>query len=162
MQDRGRGIMDLAREVLMSDMNVDWGALLKLVMVVAVVALILAGVVLALAFRTLRRVRLRVPPHADFFTTVRAVPLSLVVGLDLLDLALDIFSAPISWMILSRFGLQALRNVATVEALIPISAPIPTLTLAWLAARIFNLGEPHDPDLIETRQIGPDSYVPRG
>lgn len=145
----------------MSNLNVDWGALLKLLTVVAVVALILAGLVLALAFRTLRRVRLRVPPHADFFTTVRAVPLSLVVGLDLLDLALDVFSAPIIWMILSRFGLQALRNVATVEALIPISAPIPTLTLAWLAARLFNLGEPHDPDLIETRQIGPDSYVPR-
>ncbi len=145
----------------MSDMNVDWGSLLKLLATVAVVALILAGLVLAWAFRTLRRVRLRVPPKADFFTTVRAVPLSLVVGLDLLDLALDVLSAPIIWMILSRFGLQALRNVATVEALIPISGPVPTLTLAWLAARIFNLGEPHDPDLIETRQIGPDSYVPR-
>lgn len=145
----------------MSDLNVDWGALLKLLMTVAVIALILAGLVLALAFRTLRRVRHRVPPHADFFTTVRAVPLSLVVGLDLLDLALDVLSAPIIWMILSRYNLQALRNVATIEALIPISAPVPTLTLAWLAARIFKLGEPHDPDLIETRQIGPDTYVPR-
>ncbi|HEY2291990.1 MAG TPA: hypothetical protein VGM86_14920 [Thermoanaerobaculia bacterium] len=145
----------------MSDLNVDWGALLKLLAAVAVVALILAGLVLALAFRTLRRVRHRVPPHSDFFTTVRAVPLSLVVGLDLLDLALDVLSAPIIWMILSRYNLQALRNVATIEALIPISGPIPTLTLAWLAARIFNLGEPHDPDLIETRRIGPDSYAPR-
>jgi hypothetical protein len=145
----------------MSDPNLDWGSLLKLLAVVAVVALILAGLVLALAFRTLRRVRLRVPPNADFFTTVRAVPLSLVVGLDLLDLALDVLSAPIIWIILSRFGLQALRNVATVEALIPISGPVPTLTLAWLAARIFNLGQPHDPDLIETKRIGPDSYAPR-
>jgi len=145
----------------MSDLNLDWGALLKLLAAVAIVALILAGLVLALAFRTLRRVRHRVPPHSDFFTTVRAVPLSLVVGLDLLDLALDVLSAPIIWMILSRYNLQALRNVATVEALIPISAPIPTLTLAWLAARIFKLGTPHDPDLIETRRIGPDSYVPR-
>ena len=143
------------------DMHVDWGALLKLVAVVAVIALILAALVLALAFRTLRRVRLRVPPNADFFTTVRAVPLSLVVGLDLLDLGLDVFSAPIIWFILNRFGLQALRNVATVEALIPITGPIPTMTLGWLAARIFKLGEPHDPDLIETRRIGPDSYVPR-
>jgi hypothetical protein len=145
----------------MSDLNVDWGALLKLLTVVAVVALILAGLALALAFRVLRRVRLRVPPNSDFFTTVRAVPLSLVVGLDLLDLALDVFSAPIIWMILNRFGLQALRNVATIEALIPISGPVPTLTLAWLAARIFKLGEPYDPDLIETRQVGPDSYAPR-
>ncbi len=145
----------------MSNLNVDWGAVLKLLATVAAIALILAGIALAWAFRTLRRIRLRVPLHADFFTTVRAVPLSLVVGLDLLDLALDVFSAPIIWVILSRFGLQALRNVATIEALIPISAPIPTLTIAWLAARIFHLGEPHDPDLIETRQIGPDTYVPR-
>ncbi len=143
------------------DMHVDWGALFKLVAVVAVIALVLAAIVLALAFRTLRRVRLRVPPNADFFTTIRAVPFSLVVGLDLLDLGLDVFSAPIIWFILNRFGLQALRNVATVEALIPITGPIPTMTLGWLAARIFNLGEPHDPDIIETRQIGPDRYVPR-
>ena len=145
----------------MNDPHVDWGALLKLLAAVAVVALILAGLVLALAFRTLRRVRNRVPANADFFTTVRAVPLSLVIGLDLLDLALDMLSAPIIWMILSRYNLQALRNVATVEALIPISGPIPTLTLAWLAARIFKLGAPHDQDLIETRRIGPDTYVPR-
>jgi len=143
------------------DTNVDWGSLGKLAAGVAAVALILAAIVLAVAFRALRKVRVRVPANADFFTTVRAVPLSLVVGLDLLDLGLDVFSAPIIWVILNRFGLQALRNVATVEALIPISAPIPTLTIAWLAARVLNLGQRHDPDLIETRQIGPDQYVPR-
>jgi hypothetical protein len=142
-------------------LNVDWSALLKVLSVVAVVALILATFVLAWAFRVLSRIRLRVPQNADFFTTVRAVPLSLVVGLDLLDLALDVFSAPIIWYILNRFGLQALRNVATIEALIPISGPIPTLTIAWFAARIFQLGTPHDPDVIETRQVGPGSYAPR-
>jgi hypothetical protein len=138
---------------------VDWGALLKLLLVVAVVALVLAAFVLAWAFRALRRIRL--PANADFFSTVRAVPLSLVVGLDLLDLALDSFSAPIIWFILNRYGLQSLRNVATFEALIPITGPIPTLTLAWIGARLFNLGQPYDPDLIETRQIGPDRYAPR-
>ena len=137
----------------------DWGALLKLLLAIAVVALILAGIVLAWAFRALRKVR--VPANADFFSTVRAVPLSLVVGLDLLDLALDSFSAPIIWFILNRYGLQALRNVATVEALIPITGPIPTLTIAWGAARLFNLGQPYDPNLIETRQVGPDRYAPR-
>jgi hypothetical protein len=35
------------------------------------------------------------------------------------------------------------------------------MTLGWLAARILNLGEPYDPDLIETRRIGPDRYAPR-
>ena len=137
----------------------DWDNLLKVLIAIAVVALVLSALVLAWAVRALRRVR--VPPNADFFTTVRAVPLSLVVGLDLLDLALDSFSAPIIWLILNRYGLKALRNVGTIEALIPISGPIPTLTIAWFAARIFHLGEPYDPDVIETRQIGPDRYVPR-
>jgi hypothetical protein len=137
----------------------DWGDLLKFLAVVAVAALILAALVLAWAWRTLRRVR--VPANADFFTTLRAVPLSLVVGLDLLDLALDVLSAPLIWIILNRFGLQALRNVATAEALIPITQPIPTLTLAWLAARALNLGQPYDPSVIETRKVGPDRYAPR-
>jgi hypothetical protein len=123
------------------------------------VALVAGTLVLVWAFRSLRRVR--VPPNADFFTTVRAVPLSLVVGLDLLDLALDSFSAPIIWFILNRYDLKALRNVGAIEALIPITGPIPTLTLAWLAARIFKLGQPYDPNVIETRQIGPDRYAPR-
>ncbi len=137
----------------------DWDNLLKMLLVIAVVALVLAGLVLALAFRALRRIR--VPPNADFFTTVRAVPLSLMVGLDLLDLALDTFSAPIIWFILNRYDLKALRNVGAVEALIPITGPIPTLTLAWFAARIFKLGQPYDPNVIETRRVEPDRYVPR-
>jgi hypothetical protein len=137
----------------------DWQNLLKVLITIAAVALVLAALVLWWAIRALRRVR--VPENADFFTTVRAVPLSLVVGLDLLDLALDSFSAPIIWLILNRYGLKALRNVGTIEALIPISGPIPTLTIAWLAARIFHLGQPYDPNVIETRQIGPDRYVPR-
>lgn len=132
---------------------------MKVLITIAAVALVLAALVLWWAIRALRRVR--VPENADFFTTVRAVPLSLVVGLDLLDLALDSFSAPIIWLILNRYGLKALRNVGTIEALIPISGPIPTLTIAWLAARIFHLGQPYDPNVIETRQIGPDRYVPR-
>jgi hypothetical protein len=138
---------------------VDWENLLTILIVFILAVLALAGLVLAWAVRSLRRVR--VPPDADFFTAIRAVPLSLVVGLDLLDLALDSFSAPIIWLILNRYGLKALRNVGTVEALIPITGPIPTLTIAWLAARLFNLGQPYDPSLIETRQIGPDRYAPR-
>ncbi len=137
----------------------DWQALLKVLIAIALAALILSALVLAWALRALRRVR--VPPDADFFTAIRAVPLSLVVGLDLLDLALDSFSAPLIWLILNRYGLQALRNVATVEALIPITGLIPTLTLSWMAARIFNLGQPYDPNVIETRQVGPDRYAPR-
>ncbi|HWN42395.1 MAG TPA: hypothetical protein VNW71_09240 [Thermoanaerobaculia bacterium] len=133
--------------------------LLKIFAVIAAVALVLAVVVLTYAVRKLRRIRL--PADADFFTAIRAVPLSLVVGLDLLDLALDVFSAPIMWVLLNRTGLQALRNTAAFEALIPVTGPIPTLTIAWAAARVLNLGRAYDPDVIETRQVGPNEYAPR-
>ncbi len=125
----------------------------------AVLSLVLASAVLYLAYRKLRHIR--IAAESDFFTTVRAVPLSLVIGLDLLDLGLDVFSTPLTWLILDRLGLKALRNVATVKALIPIGDMIPALTLAWLGARLFNLGRPHDPNLIETHRTGPNSYAPR-
>jgi hypothetical protein len=137
----------------------DLQSFLKFVGVVIVVSLTLAAVVLTVAIRKLRKIR--VPPNADFFTAARAVPLSLMIGLDLLDLGLDSFSTPIIWFILNRAGLQALRNVASFEALIPFSGPIPTMTLAWIAARTFKLGQAVDPDVIETERIGPDSYAPR-
>jgi hypothetical protein len=133
--------------------------LLKIFAVIAVVALILSGVALTYAIRKLRRIRL--PADADFFTAIRAVPLSLVVGLDLLDLALDVFSAPIMWVLLNRTGLQALRNTAAIEALIPITGPIPTLTIAWIAARVLKLGRAYDPNVIETQKVGPNEYTPR-
>jgi hypothetical protein len=135
---------------------------LKVVGIVVLVSLTLAAVILAVAIRKLRRIRL--PPNADFFTAARAVPLSLMVGLDLLDLGLDTFATPIIWLILNRSGLQALRNVASFEALIPFSGPIPTMTLAWIAARVFGLGQPIDPmapDIIETDRVGPNTYAPR-
>lgn len=124
--------------------------------VVMLVSLVAGLVVLGLAYRRLKKIR--VPQDADFFTTLRAVPLALVVGLDLLDLGLDSFSAPLEWLLLNRLGLTALRNVATFEAFIPFTGPIPTLTLAWFAARLFNLGEEIDPHLIQTRRVAPGRY----
>ena len=107
-------------------------------------ACIFIGVVglLALA-RSIRRINL--PYDADFFTTMRHIPLALVVLLDLLDFGLDIFSAPIIWIALDRMGLRSLRNKATVEALIPFTNVIPTFTVCWFAARLLNLGEPRPP-----------------
>ena len=137
----------------------DLRSFLAALAVVALLALALAATVLYFAWRKLRRIR--ISADADFFTTVRAVPLSLVVGLDLLDLALDVFSTPITWLLLDRLGLKALRNVATVKAAIPLGDMIPALTLAWLAARYLKLGRPHDPNLIETERISPGSYAPR-
>jgi hypothetical protein len=138
---------------------VDWKLIFEVLGVIALIALVLSGLILAVAFRRLRRIRL--PPNPDFFTTVRAVPLSLVVGLDLLDLALDSFSSPIIWFLLRRMNLESLRRVATIEAILPFTGPIPTLTLAWIAARWLNLGKPYDPELIETERVGPGRYEAR-
>jgi hypothetical protein len=126
--------------------------------IAALLVVALAAATLYLAYRKLRRIR--IASDSDFFTTVRAVPLALVVGLDLLDLGLEVFSTPITWLLLDRMGLKALRNVATIKAVIPLGDMIPALTLAWFAARFFKLGRPHDPHLIETERIGPDSYAP--
>ncbi len=123
---------------------------------VMLTSLLCGLLVLGLAYRRLKKIR--VPKDADFFTTVRAVPLALVVGLDLLDLGLDTLAAPLEWFILNRLGLTALRNVATFEALIPFTGPIPTLTLAWIGARLFNLGEAIDPHLIQTQRVAPGRY----
>ena len=134
----------------------------QVLLALLVIGVVLGTLVLALVWRSLSRVR--VPPDADFFTTLRAVPLGLCVGLDLLDLGLDIFATPIVWMVLSRFRLQALRNVAAVEALVPFTQPIPTLTVAWFAARLLNLGaapQRDDPTLIETEELRPGEYAPR-
>lgn len=110
-------------------------ALVSVLVVMGACALIALVGLLALV-RSVRR--LRIPPHADFFTTMRFVPLRLVVLLDLLDLGLDIFAAPISWIVLDRMGLNSLRNKAAIEALIPFTQPIPTFTLSWIAARFMD------------------------
>jgi hypothetical protein len=112
------------------------GAMFLMVMltigVVAVLGLLAIG-------RSLRHIQ--VPPHAGFFTTMHYVPFILVVLLDLLDLGLDVFSAPISWVLLDRMGLSGLRNIASFEGLLPFTGPIPTLTIAWIMARLFHVGD---------------------
>lgn len=78
------------------------------------------------------------PGDTDFAGTLRNVPLRLVVGLDLLDFGLDILAAPLSWWLLDRAGLRSLRAVASIEALIPFTQPIPLLTLCWLGIRLMD------------------------
>jgi hypothetical protein len=139
-----------------------WQSFGQVLLSIVLLAALLGGLLLWLAYRTLKRTN--VPPGADFFTTIRAVPLSLVVAIDLLDLGLDIASAPIVFVVLSRYNLQALRNVAAVEALVPFTQPIPTLTIAWFAARMLNLG--HAPGrygrrVIDVEPIEPGDYAPR-
>lgn len=93
-------------------------------------ALLLAILLLVVLVRQVRRLQL--PTEMDFTTTLQQLPLLFVIALDLLDLSLDLFSVPFVWLILDYLNLKSLRNVATVEALIPFTGPIPTLTLAWI------------------------------
>jgi len=93
--------------------------------------------IMAIAYRSIRR--LDVPPDADLTETLLLVPFYLVLAIDLLDLGLDVLAAPVAWIFLDHLGLRALRNISTVEALIPLTGPIPTLTLAWLAVRLLGV-----------------------
>ena len=108
-----------------------WGQVMLVAMLLSV---ILASLLLVLTYRRLKRIR--IPPGADFLTTLRHVPLTLVLVLDLLDFGLDFFSVPIAWTILGRLGLQSLRGVTVVEELIPGTQFLPTMTAAWLVARL--------------------------
>lgn len=98
-------------------------------------SLVMALLLFIFAVRRLRN--LNVPPGAGFGETLLYTPLSLVLFIDLLDWGLDILAAPIVWVVLDRLGLRALRNVSTVEALIPFTQFIPTLTASWLWVRLF-------------------------
>jgi hypothetical protein len=111
---------------------------LSILLIAMVVSVVLGAIGLFALARSIRR--LRIPPDADFFTTMRYIPLPLAIVLDLLDFGLDIFSAPIMWIALDRMGLYNLRNKATIEALIPFTNILPTFTASWFVARLFNLG----------------------
>lgn len=89
---------------------------------------------LLLAVRQVKKIR--VPPNAGFVATLQGTPLVLALGLDLLDLALDFFAAPIAWVILDYLGLKGLRGMTVVESLLPGTQLIPTLTLSWIVARL--------------------------
>ena len=97
----------------------------------------IAGAV-ALLFMAAQQVRdLDIPPDADFFGVMQVIPITVPIALDLLDGALDVFSAPISWMILEMMGLGQLKMITVVESLIPGTQLLPTLTIAWIIGRYF-------------------------
>ncbi len=97
------------------------------------VSFILGMLLLLLVVRVIKRID--VPDGSDFTETLLYTPLVVVITIDLLDFALDIMSAPLSWAILDRLGLKALRGVAAVEGLLPFTQFIPTMTLCWFGAR---------------------------
>ncbi|MCP4429100.1 MAG: hypothetical protein GY803_31835 [Chloroflexi bacterium] len=98
------------------------------------VSLILALLLLIVVLRQARKID--VPPDASFQEALLYTPFSVVLLIDLLDLGLDFLSIPFTWIILDKLGLKALRGVSVVEAAVPFTQPIPTMTLAWIGARI--------------------------
>jgi len=102
------------------------------------VSLFFAIFLFVLVVRKMRR--LEIPEGAGFGETLLYVPFVVVLFIDLLDFALDFLAAPFSWIILDRLGLRALRNVAALEAILPFTQMIPTLSLAWVLVRIFGTG----------------------
>jgi hypothetical protein len=91
---------------------------------------------LLLGYIVWRIKRIQLPPDADFLVALRATPLAVVILLDLLDFSLDFLSAPLAWTILGYLGLQPLRGVTVVESLIPGTQFLPTMTVAWVIARL--------------------------
>lgn len=112
----------------------EFSELLRIFIIAAACCLALACVLIVWVLGRIRRIPL--PANADWLTALRATPLLVVVLLDLLDFSLDPLSAPIAWPLLGRLGLQPLRGITLFEELIPGTQFIPTMTLAWLAARL--------------------------
>ncbi len=122
--------------------NLDTAQLLKTFLLLIGIAFALALVLLAWVIWRVRRINL--PAGADWLTALRATPLIVVVLLDLLDFSLDFLSAPLAWVILGRLGLAPLRGATLIEELIPGTQVIPTMTIAWLAARFLHRRAPRD------------------
>lgn len=108
--------------------------LLYIVLAVLGVSLLLAILVLIYILVSVKRIH--IPEDADTLTALRLTPFAVVLFLDLLDLSLDFLAAPFAWTILGYLGLKKLRGVSVVESLIPATQFIPTMTLAWIFARL--------------------------
>ena len=116
-------------------MTIDWNQIAIYFGISMLAALLLAGLLILLASRQIRRIN--VPAGAGFAETLAHTPFLVVLIIDLLDFGLDILAAPITWVLLDRWGLAALRNFSAVEALLPFTQPIPTMTVSWLWVRLF-------------------------
>ena len=120
-------------------MTINEEQLRTFLMIFAGLAALSVVAAILLTLMTHRRLRrLRLPPDADFTTCLRAVPISAVIILDLLDFGLDVFSVPIAWVMLGKLGLQGLRGITILEEVIPGTQLLPTMTLAWIGIRLYD------------------------
>jgi len=86
--------------------------------------------------------RINLPEGTDFLSALRSTPLAVVLLLDVLDMTLDIFGAPVAWAVLGKLGLHPLRTVTVVESFIPGTQFIPLMTASWLVARLARSSKP--------------------
>ncbi len=114
--------------------TIDFGEVLRVLAIIAGVALVLALILLGWVFWRIKHIKL--PPNADFFTALRYTPFSVVLLIDLLDLSLDFLAAPFAWIILGKLGLAPLRGVSVIESFIPGTQAIPLMTISWVVARV--------------------------
>ncbi len=105
--------------------------------VILLVTMIGSLTILLLSAKRIRSIK--IPPDATFAETLHYTPLVVVITIDLLDLVLDILAAPLSWAILDWLGLKSLRGVAAVEALVPGTQIIPTMTICWFGVRLLGI-----------------------
>ena len=106
------------------------------------IAATLAGGIALLVVAAQQIANIDVPEDADFFETLQVLPITVPIALDLLDMALDVLSAPLSWFILDLLGLQALKTITVFEGLLPGTQLIPTMTIAWGFSRIMKKRQP--------------------
>jgi len=111
---------------------------LLLLISAGIAALSLAAAILLILVTYRRLRRLSLPFDASFTTFLRTVPITVVIILDLLDFGLDVFSAPVAWILLGKLGLQGLRGITVLEELIPGTQFLPTMTLAWIGIRLYD------------------------
>lgn len=107
----------------------------SLLIIVVCMGAALIGAIALLVVAARQIANMDIPEDADFFTTLQHVPITVPLALDLLDMAFDIFAAPISWIVLELLGLQALQMITVFEGLVPGTQLIPTLTIAWFVSK---------------------------
>lgn len=118
----------------------EWSTYLENLLWIAAI-LVVSGLFLSLlllGWVAWRVKKVYIPAGASFVEALKVTPLAVVLLLDVLDFSLDFFAAPFSWVILGRLGLAPLRNVTLIESLVPGTQFLPTMTLAWLAVRVFS------------------------
>lgn len=112
----------------------DWSGFFSTLLLMMGTAVILGLLLMGWIFWTMKRIDL--PPGADFVTALRATPFIVVLMLDLLDFGLDFLSAPLSWVVLGKLGLNPLRGVTVVEGVVPGTQAIPLMTVSWIFVRL--------------------------